>query len=105
MSGEDMARFSDTELTALRADFDAYKDEQDAKFDRLIAMVESNNRATGELAAATQDIVRVYTDWQGTIRIGAAVQRCCLWLGKWGVIGAGMAAGIKYVLSLFPPGP
>lgn len=91
---DDMARFSDTQLREMRGDIDQLK-----------ALVEQNARSVQELSNNVAGVLQLYNDWRGTIRVGSALQQFCLWLLKWGVVGAGIASGIFWVLDHFKPPP
>lgn len=76
------------------------------QFDRLIACVTENtqavtsaNNAICELTAKTRDVVDLYNDVQGAIRLGAKVQKFGLWLSKWPLIGGAMVAGYLWIVE------
>jgi hypothetical protein len=117
VTGDDMPRFSDSELIQLRQEFEEHKEEQERcwerqeeRWEQLAVMVEQNTQTTRELAESvckiadsTAGVVRVYDDVQSAARIGGALQRFLLWLGKWGAIGTGAVVVVRWVLHNFPP--
>lgn len=103
-------RFSDAQLIQLREDFDMHKADQDARWERQDArwdemgdMVRANTQATHDLAESTRGVVQLYSDVQGTVRVGVAVQKFCTWLVKWGAIGTAAAAVISWVVKNWNP--
>jgi methyl-accepting chemotaxis protein len=57
-----------------------------------------------KLTDDTAGVRAVYQNVQGTIRTGAAVQDLMISLGKLGLLGAGVAAVIRWVLEQAPQG-
>lgn len=117
MSGDDMPRFSDEQLIQLRNEFEEHKEEQERcwerqeeRWEQLAVMVEQNTQTTRELAESvckiadsTAGVVRVYDDVQSAARVGGALQRFLVWLGKWGAIGTGAVVAVRWILHNFPP--
>lgn len=116
---DDMARFSDLQLTDLRTAFELHKDdfkqhkaEQDERWSQLAGVVESNTAAVQQIAEAvskqaesTAGIVQIYHDLQGAARIGGGVRRFLIWLGSLGAGGIAVAAALTYILDYFTAGP
>lgn len=68
-------------------------DEGQLKFDELIACVTDNTRAVTQasesitnLNAQTKDVVEAYSNIQGAVRVGFAVQKFGLWVMSLGAI-------------------
>lgn len=102
----DTMRFSDSQLVQLRQDFDEHKadnearwERQEARWEEMLEMVGANTRATTSLAESTRGVVQLYADVQGTVRIGAAVQRFCGWALRWGSVGVVIATGVNWLAA------
>lgn len=127
-------RFSDVQLSELRQDFDSFvnrfdnhvnrfdkheqseeawredlihrDEQQNRRFDALMASQEANTAAIADLTMQvsavvndTKDIVQLHKDFQGAARVGKGVQDFMLWLLKWGTIGGALAAGVHYIIT------
>ena len=131
MMGNDDMRFSDGELHQFHQDFrDHEKSEQEWRkmqderwthqddrwdqqqmmwseiMDALSATVKSQQTNTDAIAvvvAETRDLVRLQRDVKGVVRLGSRAQAFTVWLLKWGAIGAGLAAVVKYMTDFFNP--
>ena len=120
---DDMPRFSDAELVALRKEFEEHRDvqernnaRQDRRWEQLASMVEQNTEATQavarsveSIARSTEGVVQLYRDFQGAARVGIGVRKLLAWLIALGTGGAAIAAAILYVLDKLgipvdPPG-
>ena len=109
MAGADnMARFSDTELTTLRTEFELHRAESQARWNQLAGLIEENTRITTQLARSieaqarsTAGIVRLYRDAQGAARLGTGMQRFFIFLLKWGLVGSGIVTAIRWALTKF----
>jgi hypothetical protein len=113
-------RMHDEKFNQLEAQVTKHIAECNLQFNELRELVRSNVRCVGELidaqkestvaitnlAKETQGVVEVYNNVSGAVKVGSAVQNFGFWLMKWGVIGAGIYTGIKFVSSwihkLFP---
>ena len=106
-------RYSDEKLANLDAKFDAHvRDEevwrnaQDERWatigyqlERVITVSENNTQAIAGVIEETRGLVQLQKDFQGAARIGSNLQQFLLWVAKWGVIGAGLAALAHTVLD------
>jgi hypothetical protein len=120
---DDMPRFSDAELVALREEFEEHRDvqvrnnaRQDRRWEQLASMVEQNTEATQavarsveSIARSTEGVVQLYRDFQGAARVGIGVRKLLAWLIALGTGGAAIAAAIMYFLDKLgipvdPPG-
>jgi len=96
-------RFSDQQLWGLRRDFDEHKRLQDARWADMQRSVEMNAEANKQiakslehLAANTEGVVQLYSDWQAAQRLGKGVRRFLAWLGGLGATGAAIAAALSH---------
>lgn len=110
---ENEMRFSDTQLAGLRQDvdelaraFEQHKAEQDKRWSELASMVETtarmvqdNTAACKALESSTADVVRVFRDVEGAVRIGAGIQKTVATVAKLGTVGAVIAAAAMYVIN------
>jgi hypothetical protein len=64
-----------------------------------------NTEAIEKLVVSTSDMVETYRDFQGVTRVGKGVQNLMLFLLKWGVIGTGAVASIKWLIDYFSDNP
>lgn len=71
-------------------------DAGERRFEELIRCSEENTKALNLLADETRDIVQVYRDTVGAIKVGTAVQRFGIWCLKWGAIFGGFFAALKF---------
>lgn len=111
MQSEADMRFSDEQLTRLREDFNAHKEEQDARWGQALQLIEANNQTTAELAKtvqslaeSTQGIVQLYADVKGAARVGTAVQGFLFWVAKWGTLGGLLYAAADSLIDHFTRG-
>lgn len=88
--------------------FEQHKKDEDCKFDKLIDAQQVNTESINQLASSvntltkdTGEIVNLYRDFQGTIRLGKSVQSFMLWCLKWGMIGTGAVAIIERLIKYF----
>ena len=110
MIGDDDMRFSDGELVELKQQLkshieheDAWRIEQDARWERVLSATESNTKAVGILIEETRDIVQLHKDLQGAARLGQKLQNMFIWLMKWGAIGTAIAGAIHYIVNHVKP--
>lgn len=87
------------ELFQLREDFDqhvmrfdAYRDSQDKRMDKLCSTIQKNTEAVEELTRGTQGVITLYNN-------ANAVQEFFLWLAKVGVVGGVLASGIAWIVK------
>lgn len=113
--GDNDMRFADQALVRFHQDFidhvDRFKSHEEnehIKFNELIEAQHNNTKAITELTSSvsnlvddTRDIIKLHQDFQGTVRIGANAQGFMLWLLKWGIVGAGLVAVIKWTSKHF----
>lgn len=71
------------------------------KFDRLVETQQVNATTISDLAQSVSGVVQLHKDWQGAARVGKGVQGFMLWCLKWGAIGAGVVAIIKWTVERF----
>jgi hypothetical protein len=74
----------------------------------LVSAQHKNTEAIEKLItsiADMSDMARTYRDFQGVTRLGKGAQGFCLWLLKWGFIGAGIVSIIVYVANYFTAPP
>lgn len=83
----------------------------EAQFDTLqiqqsetLAQLRQLTTAVNDHASATSEVVTAYKNVQGAVKVGMALQNVCIWLLKWGAIGAAIAGGIHWLLEQRPPG-
>lgn len=67
------------------------------QFERMVICQEENTRALKDLTTETKGVVELHRDIQGAARVGHKLQSFMLWLTKWGVIGASVAACISWI--------
>jgi hypothetical protein len=110
---ENAKRFSDEKLFKLCQDFDThikrfneYEIREQGKFIEMIEAQRVNTVAITELTKSvtrltndTLGVVKTYNDLRGAARVGDNVQKFMLWLLKWGFIGAGIVAAIRWGLK------
>lgn len=115
MADANVPRFSDHELHELRTQVENHllrfenHLEQDGDWKRQNAeqlqLVAESNRQLSEsleaLSSSTKDVVELYNNVQGTVKVGAAVQSLFLWLVKWGVVGAFLVGVADWALDRF----
>lgn len=99
-------RFSDEKLFEFHEEFRAHVsrceqrfNDGDEQFNQLISAQQKNTDAISLLIEETREIVQLHRDIQGAARVGKSIQGLILWLLKWGAIGAGVAAIIKWVVE------
>lgn len=112
---DNTSRFSDDQLIKFHQDFTEHverfnqheADEKD-QYGKLITAQQVNTEAITKLTKSvcvltddTREIISTYQDIRGTVRVGSSVQKFILWLLKWGMIGAGIAAIIKWGVKFF----
>lgn len=106
------ALLSGINVLDLKLDFEQNKIDQERKWSEFSAMINSNTEANLKIAESlqrleknTEGVVKLFDDWKGTVRIGTSAQHFGLWLAKWGVIGAGLAAiwawGLRFITETF----
>lgn len=103
MANNENSRFSDERLAEFYAKFSEHikkyeqKSDDDAKQLReLIEATNQNSRAILSLVEETRGIVQLHNDIQSAARLGTSLQKFGIWLTKWGVIGAGLAAAYQW---------
>jgi len=108
MSQSETGRVSDEKLFKLCQDFDEHVERFNQHEKREIEARRLNTEAITELTKSvteltrdTRDIVKTYKDLQGAARIGSSFQHFMIWLLKWGAIGAGVVAVIKWGVEHF----
>lgn len=79
--------------------FNVLQMQQGATLDQLRALTTAVNDQT----AASAEVISAYESVQGAVRVGMAFQSVCIWLAKWGFIGAACAAGVRWLLEKQPP--
>ncbi len=127
--GSEMPRFSDDMLLKLQNEFNEHVTEhrafverftehetteeawQGKQGERLAAILDTqaqNTAAISDLTKAvasvvsdTKDIVQLQKDVQAAARLGGTLQRFLAATAKWGLIGAGVAAGVNWILTHF----
>jgi len=58
--------------------------------------------AVTKLTTSTEGVVRTYNDLMGAARVGTKLQAICVWLLKWGAIGAAVVAAIRWAAEHRP---
>ena len=112
-----MASVSD--MQQLRQEFDSHvvrdtkwKLEQDQRWERNNALQDQTMNIQRECAVQlkalsedTAGIIKLYQGAESVIWAGTGLQKFMIWLVKWGAIGAGLVAGINYLVDFFnrPP--
>ena len=100
-------RFSDEKLTELydrvvrlEASFESIAAREESIYEAL----ERNARSLEELtehhskySAQMIDMLAIYSDVRGTVRVSAAMQKFGAWVIKWPIIGAGVYAIFKAI--------
>jgi hypothetical protein len=88
--------------------FEQHELDEGEKFDKLIKAQQANTDAIAVLTESvsslvddTSSIIKIHKDFQGAVRVGSGVQNFMLWLMKWGVIGAGLATLVMWVIDHF----
>ncbi len=100
-------RFSDAELHVMHNDLADLKDqfflherEEAKKFGEMISAIAENTKSVNRLATNVEPMLDLRRDFQGTIKVGKAVQGLLLWLLKWGVVGAALVGIFEYILNI-----
>lgn len=82
--------------------------EYDKNFELLLNAQQGNTEAITQLTASvsslvedTRAVVQLHKDFQGAARVGKGLQGFMTWCLKWGAIGAGVVAGINWLLEHF----
>lgn len=90
--------------------FDEHERRETETFGRILKAQEQNTVVIGELTGQvtalvenTAGVVQLHQDLQGTARLGKKFQNFMIWLLKWGAIGAGIAAGLMWVIEKLQP--
>ena len=98
MSVESEIKQLRTDLDMLARDFHTYREqEMQARSDQLDKLSQLV-RVQTELAHDTRDVVEIYKDLRGAIRVGVSLQNAAVWVLKWGAVGAATALAIKKFL-------
>lgn len=89
-------------------EFRDYRTEESEKFSHLLRAQQENTDAIAKLTRSvsrlvddTSAIVQLHKDFTGAARVGKGVQDFIVWCMKWGMIGAGVATMIAWVLQKF----
>lgn len=100
-------RFSDEKLYEFHNEFRQHVqrceqrfNDGDEQFNQLITAQQKNTDAISLLIEETREIVQLHRDVQGAARVGKSIQSFIVWLVKWGAIGTGIAAIIRWVVEL-----
>lgn len=103
-----MAGISEERLTQLVERFEQHERDEEEKYSVLFKAQENNTAAIAEITRSvscvieeTRAIVQLHKDFQGTIRIGGALQRFMFWLLKWGTIGVAVGAVLNWLIERF----
>jgi hypothetical protein len=109
MAGGDDMRFSDDQLTQLRADFDDHVTKEEAMWKKLIEHQDANAKAIKDLTSAikaqtdaTAPIVQMHSDLMGAARLGHRVTELVIWLIKAGGVLAGVGYAIHWIVQHAP---
>jgi len=96
----------------LEATFSEYKKGSESSFsaihghftrinEDLIKAMEDNSKKSEEIKKSVSSLIDLERNIKGTFIVGSAVQKFMLWIVKWGFIGAGIAAGMMWVVDKF----
>lgn len=88
-------------LTEHITDCNARFDEGSRQFQELIQCTQANTEATNRLVTETTEVVQLYKDLQGVVRIGVVAQKFGVWVIKWPLIGVGIVGIIKWFQANF----
>ena len=89
------------DLADLQKEFKDHREQQDERFDCMIAAQERNTKAVEALVESTQGVVSLYNDVQGAARVGLALQSFIVWVSKWTLLGTVAAAGAVWLSEHF----
>ena len=99
---------SEDRLTQLVERFEQHERDEEEKNKILFKAQENNTKAIADITHSmaqlikdTSAIVQLHKDFQGTIRIGGALQRFMFWCLKWGTIGIAVVAALKWIVERF----
>lgn len=107
--GASDVRFSDEKLYQFHNEFRQHVErceerfqKGDDQFQQLISAQQKNTDAIASLIEETREVVQLHKDIQGATRLGKGLQSFLAWVIKWPLIGAGLYAGISWVIKHFP---
>lgn len=88
--------------------FEDHEAEDHKKFQRLLEAQQKNTDALSDLTESvsyvvegTASLIRLHKDFQGAARLGSGMQKFMLWMLKWGIVGTGVVAGIRWISEHF----
>ena len=103
---DDNMRFSDEKLKSFYNDFQEHRSRCEERFDEcddlvrdFIEIQKANTKAIHDLTNETRAIVQLYKDLESAARLGTSLQKMVIWFGKWGIIGAGIATAITFIIN------
>jgi len=99
---------NDDRFTALHGHFNRRMDEFDERLKEetkakaeILEAINANSAKSDAIAESVAGILHIEESIKGSVVVGGAVQSLIWWLMKWGVIGAGLAGGITWILDKF----
>lgn len=89
------------ELQQLKTELKQHRQDQDERWEKMLAAQEENAAAISSLLESTQGVVQLYNDLSSAVRLGTALQKFTIWLAKFGIVGAAIGGAITWTLEHF----
>ena len=69
------------------------------RYNEWIICTQQNTEAVTQMVLETKEVIQLYKDLRGVIRIGVVAQKFGMWVIKWPLIGAGIFTIYKWAIN------